>query len=147
MTRLQFLKQHDSRGLAVRWRHLFAFVILALSADLVADETTTPPTKRQEAPAAVKQEAPEDDNNQKRIATIWTLILVVIAIALVGVILVMGTAAWGHSLRRVLRMELPEQSRGDEFWYLRPEKKLESGESSSSADEDDLSSSQETTEP
>jgi hypothetical protein len=77
-----------------------------------------------------------DRNAKRRAASIGLLGLV--GIVLTGVGLMVLVVLWGHRLRRITRSSSPHPTRGDELWYLRPDKQ-KPAESSNPPDENDSS--------
>ena len=108
-----------------------AFVMLGIMEPATMASPQTGPTSS--PPAADDQpneenEAPNREDKRKRRAVrvaIYLLWAVVFGVFAVLVLM----AIWGHHLRRIARKPLPRQTQTDEFWYLRPDKTLEVGDS------------------
>ena len=65
---------------------------------------------------------PADSDARNKAVVVGTAIIAVIAVA--GLIMICLVAVWGRRIRKVIRQPLPNQSRGDELWYLKPKKQV-----------------------
>lgn len=108
-----------------------AIVMLGIIAQTTVASQQTGPTSS--PPAAGDQPNEEDeasnreDVRKKRTVTVAIYLLWAVVFGVLAVLALM--VIWGHRLRRIARKPLPRQTQTDAFWYLRPDKTLDVGDS------------------
>jgi hypothetical protein len=94
-------------------------VVLYWAAGVRADDASTRPAATAN-PAAAKPVDPavERQRQETAAAAVWVLV----GVAILGLSMLVLVILLGGHTRRIARAPLPERSRDDPFWYLRPER-------------------------
>jgi hypothetical protein len=94
-------------------------VVMSCAAGVPISEVPTVPAASADADGAQPIDpAVERRRQETAAAAVW----VVVGIAILGFTMVALVMLLGGHTRRLARLPLPEQTRGDPFWYLRREK-------------------------
>ena len=106
---------HDRQSISARWPTYLTRLLLVGFVLLV-----TATASAQTVDSATNNSPTPDDSVRNKAVVVGTAIIAVIAVA--GLAMICLVAVWGRRLRKVVRQPLPNQSRGDELWYLKPKK-------------------------